>query len=237
MATHLPSTSRASSQVDSAGPLRRLGRARLPRRRSVPRAPTALLRGPLPALPRPLDAAVEGWWRLPARMRLLGGMAVLGLVVFGIVQRTTTTAWGPIEQVVVATTDAVAGSPVSAEFAARPRGLVPADAVATPPDGMLARDIGVGEVVTSRHLATGIDALLEPGEVALAIPDDLPPLPAHAGLEILATALDGTAGRLGPARVLTTDQDWLWIAVSDRIAADVAAAMARGGIALALAPP
>ncbi|HKJ56802.1 MAG TPA: hypothetical protein VJ978_12535 [Nitriliruptoraceae bacterium] len=161
----------------------------------------------------------------------------MGMVIFGVVEHTTATPWGPPVQVVVATADADAGSAVSAEVVGRPRRLVPADAVDAVPEGLLARDIGAGEVVTSRHLATGIDGLLEPGEVALAVPDELPPLPDHAHMEVLATTLDGTASRLGTARLMATEPDWLWIAVPATIAPDVAAAMARGGIALALAPP
>lgn len=240
--SHRNPTQRSGGAVDdldavpnSTGP-----RPRTPHRsRTRTRAASAgsLLHGPLPALPAPIDAAVEGWWRLSPRIRAVAVALCLGLVIFGIVQRTSRSEWGPLQEVAVARQARDAGMVVEFELQYRPQTFVPANAVSETDQRLLARDIGAGEVVTEWHLAAGIDSLLADDEVALAVPNDLPELPPHAHLSLLATGLDGTGVRLGNARLLAHRPDWLWIAVDASIAPGVTAAMDRGGVTIVLAPP
>lgn len=196
----------------------------------------ALLRGPLPRLPRVLDAASEGWWRLPARVRLLALVLLAALVVAGIVARTSRSPWGPPTTVVVATADRSAGEQVTARTTTRPAAVVPDDALATVPAGRLARDVTAGEVLTRAHVADDLDDLLETGEVAIALAQELPRLPAGARLDLLGTGFDGTGTRLGSGRLLAVDDAWTWVALDRATAPGVAAAMATGQVTVALAP-
>lgn len=230
-----PQSGRAAGTEASTHP----PRARTASSHQRPRrgASGGLLHGPLPVLPAPVDAALEGWWRLPPRVRAVATLVGVGLVIFGILQRTSTSEFGPPEVVAVARTAGAAGMPVEFELQRRPQTFVPPNAVREVDQRVLARDIGAGEVVTEWHLAAGVDSLLTDDEVALAVPDDLPDLPPHARLFILATGLDGTGVQLGDARLLTHRPDWLWIALDRDLAPAVTAAMDRGGVTIVLAPP
>lgn len=193
----------------------------------------------MPALPGPVDAALEGWWRLPPRLRLLAGAGLVGLVLFGIGARTAASPHGPLVAVPVAQTDATAGDPVAAADVVvqrRPAAFVPDGALDDVPQGRLARDVGDGEVVTDRHVVDDVDDLLASGEVALALAQHLPSLPARADLVVLGTALDGTGRMLATARLLAAGPEWTWIALPVEAAPDVAAGMATGGITVVVAP-
>lgn len=193
------------------------------------------LHGPAWRVPAGLDGAVEGWWRLPVRLRMLAVLLLVAVVVGGIVHRTSRSPWGPPVEVAVATTDATAGQPVAAEMATRPSRLVPDDAVASVPDGRLTRDIGAGEVLTDGHVADDLSSLLVAGEVAIALDQPLPPLPNHAALEVLGLGLDGVGQRLATARLVTIDDPWAWIAIDRADAPAVVAALNTGGVSLVLA--
>lgn len=198
----------------------------------------SLLHGPLPALPAVVDTAVEGWWRLPPRVRALALVVLGALVVFGITSHTSASPHGPTRMVVVARADATAGEPVSTADVAvlgRPAAFVPDGALEAIPDGRLARDLGAGEVVTSRHVVDDLHGLLRPGEVAIAVDHHVPPLPARADLQVLGTAFDGSGRHLADARLLAADPEWTWIAVAAGTAPDIAAALATGGVTLAIA--
>lgn len=164
----------------------------------------------------------------------LVGLAIL--VVAGTVQRSSSTPWGPDVRVAVATHDVDAGHPVAAALAWRPARLVPEAALTTVPDGIATRDLGAGQVVTSNAVGDDLHDLLEPDEVALALAQELPALPADAPLVILGMAFDGTGQALGHGRLLAHTDSWTWIAVARGDAPRIAAATHTGGVQLALVP-
>lgn len=195
-----------------------------------------VLHGPLPRLPAPLDATMEGWWRLPPRLRLAATLVVVGLVAVGLALHTTTSRWGPATPVVVATAAAEAGQPLATTHATWPADLVPPDALATPPDGVATRHVRAGEVVTATHVATDLSDLLGHDEVALNLPSVPDGLPRGATLDLLGTDFDGTGRRLGRGRLVAVRQDGAWVVVDRGDAPAVAAALATGQVTVALAP-
>ncbi len=204
-----------------------------PRRRGVAR-----WSGPLPGWPRPVDHLVESWWRLPARLRLVAVLVLAAVLVVGVTVRGRRSPWGPAVPVVVAATDTRPGSPVVGQVRDRPAGLVPADALATPPThAVAARHLREGEVVTTADVARDLAELLGPDELGVALAQDLPDLPTHARVALLGTALDGTGRRLAGGRLLARTDGWTWIAVPRSAGPAVAAAVATGQVTVALAPP
>lgn len=188
-------------------------------------------------MPAPIDGALEGWWRLPPRLRTLAATLLLVGLVAATAVRASRSPWGAPRPVVVATSDALAGQSLDAAapvLADRPGDLVPPDAVSTMPEGLLARDIAAGAVVTGDHVTAGLADLLEPGEVALPLDTELPAMPPHARLDVLGLGFDGTGQRLGRARLLARDEPWTWIAMDADDAAAVAAARATGGVHVAV---
>ncbi len=207
-------------------------------RRTVPariaHAARAVLSGPLPRLPRPLEPLAEGWWRLPARVRLLALLAAGLLASGGLVARSGTSPWGPPVPVLVAATDATPGQPVTARSANWPARLVPPDHLAAPPEGVATRALRAGEVLTEAHVAPDLSHLLTRGEVAVALDQQLG-LPAGVQVVVLGTDFDGRGRRLGRGRLVAADDTRTWIAVDRVDAPAVAAGLTAGQVTVALA--
>ncbi len=195
----------------------------------------APLGGPPVRWPRPVDRVADGWWRLPARLRVAAIVLVLGLAAAGLVRRSGQSPWGRPVDVVVAEVDADPGAPVTAQHGTWPADLVPADAVTSiAPDAIASRRIRAGEVLTGDHVARGLDDLLAPGEVAVPLAQDLPDLPDDARVVLLGAGFDGTGRRLASGRLVARDDTWTWVAVARAEAADVAAATATGTVTVAV---
>lgn len=131
-----------------------------------PRLPT-VLRGPLPALPRPLDAASERWSALRPRTRLLAALMAVALAVAISEARLTAaeSRWGgPGVDVLVATEDLSVGAAPDVRAVAFPPAVVPPGAVEEVPEGAtLSLALPQGAVLTDSHLdaagpAAGLDA-------------------------------------------------------------------------------
>lgn len=188
------------------------------------------LAGPLPALPRQLDELSERWWSMPPRLRvgLTAGVCLL-LACLPLV-RTARSAWGPPVTVWVAATDLAAGTelgPDTAVAALRPADLVPGDAL-DGPDGVLTTAVIAGSVLTERHRAESLAAMLPRGHVAVPVPMDLQPqVAAGAVVDLLTAGFDGSGRVLVVGgRVLQVDGAFIWVAVPEDAAADAAAAAA-----------
>lgn len=147
-----------------------------PRPRDDPRRRwAALVHGPRPALPAPLDAAAERWARLPPRLRVAACCALVVLVVGGAEWRVRSAQafWGgPPVEVLVAQEDLGAGE--------APRGLRRALVPPTvaPPGAVRQADAGAalvlplprGAILTHAHLeARGPGAGLATGLRAVPV--------------------------------------------------------------------
>lgn len=211
------------------------------RRRSSPLAttpPTRWWRGPPPAWPRPLDRLLDAWWRVPLRLRLVLVALIIGLAIAGLVHRTTRSPWGRAVPVLVAAADAAPGDDLMATSADWPDDLVPARALtALPGEAIATRPVRAGDVLTELDVARDLADLVRPGEVAIALAQDLPDLPAGARLVVLGTGFDGTGRHLASGRLLARSSEWTWVAVAASAAPSVAAAMATGQVTVALAGP
>ncbi|QBI21086.1 hypothetical protein ER308_16905 [Egibacter rhizosphaerae] len=134
-----------------------------------------LLRGPLPALPRPIDAASEWWAGLPPRAR----PTIVVLLVLALVLAAETRVqlaqlrWGgePV-RVAVAEHDHAPGDHATVTTERRPAALAPPDAVSrVEPDARLALALPEGAVVTSTHLHAAGPAGALPGSLrAVPVP-------------------------------------------------------------------
>lgn len=137
----------------------------------------AALRGPYPALPRPLDAASERWAALQPRVRIVVTVIAVGAALAGIQARieAADSRWGgaPVAAL-VATADLPVGAPLTdLQEVALPPGAVPVTAMtARPPEGaVLALALPEGAVLTESHVdARGPAAGLDEGLRALPIP-------------------------------------------------------------------
>lgn len=200
------------------------------------------LDGPPLSLPRGLDAASERYWRLGPRVRTaVTVVAVVGLAVSAaaVVGRSP---WGAPVDVTVAARGLPAGHVLAEEdlrTVARPEGLVPQDAVTGRVEGTLVGVLPEGAVLTEAHLGRGGQgALVADGRAAVAVPLDL--LAEHtvgAVLDVVGTDGHGGVRTLAPdARVLSADEDHLWLEV-DRADAAAVAAAARDRSATAVVHP
>lgn len=196
--------------------------------------------GPLPQLPGRLDAMSERWWGLQPRLRV-------GLVAFACVLvaslpmlRTARSAWGPPMAVVVAAADLPVGTVLDGDTVTRvqrPADVLPPDAL-TDVSGVLTVPVMAGTVLTERHRAPTVAALVGAGEVAVPVPADMQPaVSPGAVIDLLSAGFDG-AGRTIAAggRVVQVDGTWIWVAVPASAAADVAAAALDQRLVLAVRP-
>ncbi len=142
------------------------------------------LRGPLPILPRPLDAVNERWATLSSRTRLLAAVAALALAV-GLAEARVQIAearWGgtPVD-VLVATSDLGPGADLAVRGVTFPPGATPPGAVTTAPAGAtLALALPEGAVLTEAHL--------DPAGPAAGLGDDVRvvPFPVESGWGVTA---------------------------------------------------
>jgi Flp pilus assembly protein CpaB len=152
--------------------------------------------------------------------------------------RTARSAWGPPVTVVVASTALPAGTVLEdavTALAQRPADVVPPDVV-TEASGILTVPVVAGTVLTERHRAPTLAALVGAGEVAIPVPADMQPAVAPGAVVDLLSAGFDSAGRTIAAggRVLQVDGSWIWVAVPAAAAADAAAAALDQRLVLAV---
>lgn len=205
------------------------------------------LDGPAPAWPRPLDAALDWWARLPARARAAVRAGVAVLVTVAVSGGLVEGPWGPAVEVVVARRDVAAGAAVTTgdvELARRPQGLVPDDALtdlrAVPPDAIADGHLRAGAVVT--HVAIrggGPGGAARPGTAVVAVPAAaLPPLPVGTRLDLATADFDGTSRIVArDARLVADDGTWRWLRIDRDAVGDVARAITDATLVAAVLPP
>ena len=175
------------------------------------------------------------YWTIAAALAITAGV---------VVHRQTAEArrlvdrLGTTTQVLVSDTDITPGEPI-APFTTTmsfPVGLVPASAVGDLPEQASAgRRVPAGAVVTTLDLADPAGPGASEAAVAVGSSTSTPPL-APGDPAVLVVAADpfiGLDSRLIDARVLSTTDDRLVVAVDIADLADVAAALQTGGITVA----
>ena len=181
-------------------------------------------------------------------------------VVASALDRAEATAdrWGPSGRVLVARHGLAIGQTVGPDDVVAtdwPTVLRPVDATGRAVGRVVVAEIGPGEVVVERRLAAegleGAAALLPPGTRALAVPDVAGGLSLHPGdvVDVLATVDPFAVDADGPGRdtvttvvaagatVVAVTDDATTVAVPLDEIADLATALGRGVVTLALAPP
>ena len=200
------------------------------------------LDGPTPAWPRPLDAGLEWWARLPGRGRVLLRAAALGLVLLVATGGLVDGAWGPPRPVLVVTRAVAPGLPVTAQdvhVATRPRDLVPVGALTSPamlPDDAVAHGaLAAGDVVTATNVRA-LAAAAVTGTAVVPVPADvLPALPVGTTVDVAATTLDGRARVVArAATVVADDGTWRWLRVARGEVGEVAAGIGGGSLVAAV---
>lgn len=143
---------------------------------------SASLRGHLPALPRPLDAASERWSALRPRVRLLLATTAI-MAAVGIFEARVIAAesrWGGAGvDVLIAARDLSVGDSADVESATYPPQAVPSGAVAdVSADASLALALPEGAVLTESHI--------DPAGPAAGLDDDLRvvPFPVERGWNV-----------------------------------------------------
>jgi len=204
--------------------------------------PTWLQGAPL-HLPGIADRVAEGWWRAGPRVRLLLGAVATSLVVTAVLLRVALSPYGPPVPVLVMPADlpvgaVLAGSDVT--LARWPRELVPPGALDRRPDAVgrrLTMGVTAGTALTARHV-TGDGPLtrLAPGTAAVPVPSGaLRGTTAGVRLDLVVTLGDGSGRTLArDVRVLAEEDGTTWLQVDRALAADVAAAAARGTLSAAV---
>ena len=205
-----------------------------------------LLAGPPVALPAPLDALTERWWRASPRARLLVGLLAVVLVLLLATLRATDPPYGPAVRVWVSDRDLQLGEVVVAGDLREvdwPLDLVPEgsfDDASGEPTGTVVAPLPRGAVVTDRHLGDGgVASALPEGTVAVAVvPDRLPELAVGTRLDLIAAEPSGAGRVLARGGVIVaSDGTAVWVAVEPEAAADVAAASLHGSLGAVVLPP
>jgi len=205
--------------------------------------------------------AGPGRWRLPGLRRLLRRrllwwtlVGALTLVTATTIQREYARAhaarvdWGTTVAVFVATADIDGGDPVESAAALQhwPAALVPDTAITRLDRGARARvDLVAGEVLVSQRVSTrtsgGVTDLLPVDTVAVAVPVHVgvPPLSLGDRVDLLATydspgSADTTTRVARSAVVVDLDDDVITVAVADDAVAELAGALARAEVTIAL---
>lgn len=190
-------------------------------------------------LPPWLDAVSDRWWGLTPRTRAVAVLAVVVLVAVLAAVRVGASPYGPPVPVLVATHDLPAGTVLGEEVLRTerwPQELTPAGASAAP-SGTLVAPLPAGAILTGTHLTEeGVGGMIAAGQAAVPVPAELvPDLGVGTLVQVVASGTDGTGVVLADrAEVVAADGVMLWLATSERVAADVAAAGLRGTIALAI---
>ncbi len=209
--------------------------------RSRPTRPTALV-GPLPTLPRALDAVSERWWAATPRTRLLFGLLVAVAVVAAGVGHLAAAPYGHPTTVLVATRDLLPGERLHAQDLRRrtvPEELVP-DGALTSAEGVLAAALPAGAIATDRHLGEGGWAAgLPEGRAAVAVPSErLPALTPGSRVELIAADHEGRGEVIGrDAVVLAAEVEEVWFGVDATDAVAISAAGQAGALAVIVLPP
>lgn len=203
-----------------------------------------LVAGAPPSLPPSVDRAVEGWWRLPPRLRAAATVVLAVALVAVAGAGAARDPWGPPVEVAVATRDLPPGTalaPDDLRIVTRPADAVPPGAV--PPGdeatGQLRLGLPSGAVLTAAHLGPGATTdALGAGQVAVAVPLELlPSLTPGQRLDVLSGDPQGVAARLAAdATVLAVDDTHAWLMVARDDAPAVAAAAAWGALGVARLP-
>lgn len=158
------------------------------------------LHGPPPRWPRPIDRALEGWARLPPRVRLLTwGLLVVAVALQysahrdGLAERwggEGVTLW-QAHQTIPAGEDPRSGL---RQVVLPPVAVPPEATVTLPADPVLAMPLLAGQVLTDTHLSpTGISATLAPDQRVLSVGVGAD-LQLRAGAVVDVWAIDGSRG-------------------------------------------
>lgn len=206
--------------------------------------------GPYPRLPRPLDAASEGWSRLPPRGRfLLAVLGVLLLVVAGAGRIGRAEGrWGgaPVAVLVAAEPLPVGATELAVDRVEYPPAAVPPGAVdRVAPGAVLALALPEGSVLTAQHLAAQGPAVgLPPGSRAVPVPVDHGWGVTGGGrvdVWVLGEAGQPSRQVAGGAPVLQVSDDGTTrtalIGLTDAEVGPTAQGLAAGGVLLTHAPP
>lgn len=143
-----------------------------------------LLRGPYPALPRPLDALAERWARLRPRVRLAIALLCVGALGTGVGTRVrqAEARWGgPPVTVWVAVADTPVGEVPELRRVELPPGAVPPRAATDGASGApLALALPEGAVLTDIHLSSAGPAASLPADLRVV------PIPVKDGWGVTA---------------------------------------------------
>lgn len=200
------------------------------------------LDGPAPTWPPAVDAALERWVAAGPRLRVVVATGVAALVLVS-AAAIAPARWGGAVEVVVATRDLDPGTvvaPGDVTLADLPARVVPHDALVTLEAAIgigLRHPVAAGAPLLARAGADGgLAGLVGPGRVAVAVPADLLPR-LEPGDRVDLTGTDEVgAGRVlaAGARVLRLDEATVWLEVERPAATAVTAAVAWGGIGVAV---
>jgi Flp pilus assembly protein CpaB len=184
------------------------------------------------------------YWAVAATAAALAGVVVGGLTRRALVSER---AWGARANVVIATTDLVAGAVVrdgDTDVRSIPASLVPAGALDVSPLGrVVVTPVFRGEIVVDRRLgrdgASAVAALLPADTLGVAVPTGPAAVPLTVGdrVDVLAAAEGGAAHRVAQAAiVIAVGDEAVTVAVRETDAGAVASAVAAGTAVLALVP-
>jgi hypothetical protein len=206
--------------------------------------------GPYPRLPWPLDAASEGWARLPPRSRLALGLAAAALIAGLGAQRVARAEarWGgaPVAVLVAAEHLPVGATELAVDPVDYPPAAVPPGAVTQIPQGAaLALALPEGSVLTEQHLAAQGPAVgLPAGSRAVPVPVDHGWGVVDGGrVDVWVLGENGQPSRqvAGGAPVLQVTDDGnsrtALIGLTDEEVGPTAQGLAAGGVLLTHAPP
>jgi pilus assembly protein CpaB len=207
--------------------------------------PPSFLEGPVPPLPRPVDALARLWAGVSGRTRLLvrlvGAVLVLTAATGGLVRGP----WGTPTTVLVAATAIAPGAPVTpadVRVGRWPSALVPADALtepaSLPTDAVAAGPLAAGAVVTTAAVTAGPAGLAADGTAVVAVDATLlPALPVGTVVDVAVPAVDGTASIAARGAVVVADDGtWRWLRVARGDVAPLAAGISSGQLVPAVLP-
>lgn len=210
-----------------------------------PRLPTS---GRRPAGPGDLLAGRSARRALRPRRRQARRALVALVVVAGVISTVAAEqrqrAWRPTVEVVVATADLGAGTPLEGAAVRRrriPAALAPARPLPPPtadaPTGTLQRPVGAGEVVVVDDVAepgrTGLAAALDGDRRAMAVPVVAAPA-LEVGQRVDLLGPDLVVARAAPVLAVDEDLGQVTVAVTAAEAAGVARALAAAPLVAAL---
>lgn len=196
------------------------------------------LGGPAPSWPGPLDRLADRWAGASARTRLVIG--VLGATI----AVAPSLADEPEVVAVTARVDLAVGTRLDHDLLEAGRG----PAASLPPDTfpdvaeltgrVIRHPVAAGQPVLARDVVDGIDAMVAPGRVAVALPAELvPALEPGQRLDVVGADAMGVPRVLAAdAVVLQVDDDGVWVEVEREASAALGHAVAWGGLTVAVLP-